>query len=89
MQITVELPNNLADSPDPQRAALEALAIAGYRSGALSAFQARVLLGMESRFDFDAFLKARNIEDHAYSAEDLEKDIEAIRKLEREKGTPT
>lgn len=85
MQITVELPNNLTESPDPQRAALEALAIAGYRSGALTAHEAQVLLGLESRFDFDGFLKARGIEDHAYSVEDLEKDIQALKKLESQR----
>ncbi|MGA3186904.1 MAG: UPF0175 family protein [Bryobacteraceae bacterium] len=58
----------------PAREALEAFAIEGYRSGALSAYQTRQLLGFETRYEFDGFLKDRQIWDHAYSVEDLEKD---------------
>jgi predicted HTH domain antitoxin len=60
--------------------ALEVLAIAGYRSGGLTHFEASQLLGL-SRFEFDGFLKARNIYDHAYDLEDLEQDLETLRKL--------
>lgn len=82
MRITVDLPDDIDQSRDPQRKALEALAIAGYRTGELSAFQARILLGFESRFQFDEFLKQRQIDDHAYSLADLEEDIETLRKLD-------
>ncbi len=82
MEITVELPNDLTQRPDPAREAVEALAIAGYRSGKLTAFQASRLLGFDSRFEFEGFLKARNIYDHAYSVEDLAEDTETLRKLE-------
>jgi predicted HTH domain antitoxin len=74
MQIIVTLPDDLAQHPDPAREALEAFAIEGYRSGALSAYQTRQLLGFETRYEFDGFLKDRQIWDHAYSVEDLEKD---------------
>ena len=40
MQITVELPDDIARHPDPGREALERLAIEGYRSGTLTHFQA-------------------------------------------------
>ncbi len=43
MKITVELPDDLAQHADPGREALEMLAIEGYRSGALSHYQASVL----------------------------------------------
>ncbi len=81
MQITVELPDDLAQHADPGREALEALAIEGYRSGALTHYQASQLLGL-SRFDFDRFLKDRNIYDHAYDLEDFERDLETLRQLE-------
>jgi hypothetical protein len=55
MQITVELPDDIARHPDPGREALERLATEGYRSGALTHFQAGQLLGL-SRFEFDDFL---------------------------------
>jgi hypothetical protein len=74
MQITVELPDNLAQRPDAARAALEAFAIEGYRSGALSAYQVRVLLGFETRYELDGFLKDHEVWERAYTAEDLEKD---------------
>jgi len=35
-----------------------------------------------SRFEFDGFLKGRNIYDHAYDLEDLEQDREALRQLQ-------
>jgi hypothetical protein len=41
VEITVELPNDLTQRPDPAREAVEALAIAGYRSGKLTALEAR------------------------------------------------
>lgn len=81
MEITVKLPDDLAQHPDPGREALEALVIEGYRSGALSHYQAGQMLGI-SRFEFDGFLKARNIYDHAYGIEDLEQDRETLRQLE-------
>jgi len=60
MQITVDLPDDIAAHADPGREALEALAIEGYRCGKLTHYQAGQLLGM-TRFEFDGFLKARNV----------------------------
>lgn len=74
MQITVELPDNLAQRPDAAREALEAFAIEGYRSGALTYFQIRQILGFETRYELDGFLKDHEVWDRAYSVEDLEKD---------------
>jgi predicted HTH domain antitoxin len=82
VQITVELPNDLTQRPNPAREALEALAIAGFRAGTLTAFQASHLLGFGSRFDFERFLKERGIDDHSYSVADLDDDWETLRKLE-------
>ena len=81
MEITVKLPDDLAQHPDAGREALEALVIEGYRSGALSHYQASQVLGI-SRFEFDGFLKERNIFEHAYGNDDLEHDWETLRKLE-------
>ena len=75
MQVTVELPNDLAQHADPAREALEAFAVAGYRSGALTPYQTRQLLGFQTRYEFEGFLKARGVWDHAYSVEDLESDV--------------
>jgi len=74
MQIIVTIPDDLAQRPNPAREALEAFAIEGYRFGALSAYQTRLLLGFETRAEFDGFLKNHQVWEHAYSVEDLEKD---------------
>ena len=74
MQITVDLPDDLAQRVDPGREAVEALAIEGYRAGSLSAFQTRKLLGFETRDELEGFLKRHEVWEHAYSIEDMEKD---------------
>lgn len=81
MQITVNLPDDLAQQPNPGRKALESLAIEGYRSGVLSHFQASQMLGL-SRIEFDGFLKERQIFDHAYGLDDLKEDRETLRELQ-------
>ncbi len=81
MQITVELPNDLTQRPDPAREALEAVAIAGYRSGSLTEYQAAKLLGFDSRHEIEAFLKNRGVYEQAFSAADLSDDLESLRKL--------
>jgi predicted HTH domain antitoxin len=80
VEIIVELPNDLTERPDPAREALEAVAIAGYRSGKLRAWEAGRLLGL-ARFEFEGFLKVRHVYDHAYSGEDLAEDVNSLRKL--------
>jgi len=81
MQITVQLPDDLARHPDPGREALEALSIEGYRAGSFSHYEASQILGL-SRFEFDAFLKKRHIYDNAYDLEDFEQDRETFRLLQ-------
>jgi predicted HTH domain antitoxin len=86
MQITVDLPNDITRHSDPGREALEAVAIAGYRSGKLISYQAARLLGLGSRFEFEALLKARGIYDHAYAPADLNEDWNTLRKLPERSG---
>ncbi len=76
--ITVELPESIAekfgsDKKDLSRAALEAIALEGYRSDRLTGFQVMEMLGLETRLELDAFLKAHRI-DLEYSFEDLERE---------------
>ncbi len=89
MQVTVEIPDDVArvlapQGQDPARATLEAVAIEGYRSGALTAFQVRRLLGFETRYELDGFLKARNVWERTYDLADLEDDRQTLRQLESE-----
>lgn len=81
MRITVELPGDIAQRPNSGQEALEALAIEGYRSGALTHHEAGQLLQL-SRFELDGLLKRRNIDAHAYDIEDFEQDVETLERLE-------
>jgi hypothetical protein len=56
---------------------LEAVALEGYRSGALTQAQLRRILGFETRTETDAFLKRHGVY-LEYSAEDLERDRETL-----------
>jgi len=85
MQITVELPDDLVQHADPAREALEALAIEGYRSGALTPYQTRLLLGFRTRDRFNGFLKEHEVWEHSYSLEDAEKDRAGFEREARER----
>ncbi len=81
VQITVQLPDDLAQLPDPGREALVSLAVEGYRSGVLSHYQSGQLLGL-SRFEFEGLLKQRSIREYAYDADDLEEDRKTLDSLQ-------
>jgi predicted HTH domain antitoxin len=80
MEITVHLADDFTKQPDPGRTALESLAIEGYKTGALSHYQASQLLGL-ARFEFDAFLKERRVYDRAYGVDEWNEDRETVRRL--------
>jgi hypothetical protein len=66
MDVLLKIPEELArriasDASGLTRAALEALALEGVRSGKLTVSQARRLLGIESRYAMDGFLKAHGV----------------------------
>jgi hypothetical protein len=66
MQVNIDVPEDIArqfaEAPGGvHRAALEALAIEGVRSGRLTVYQARLMLGLASRYEMDGFLKARGV----------------------------
>jgi len=81
MRITVELPDDVARHSEAGREALEALVIQGYREGTLSHYESSCLLGI-SRFELDAFLKNRNVHEHAYGVPELEQDFDDLRRFE-------
>lgn len=66
MDVHLEIPDDLArqlasDAEALARTALEALTAEGVRSGKLTTFQARTLLGIASRHEMDGFLKAHGV----------------------------
>ncbi len=85
MQVTVDLPDDISQAlagqgGDLSRQTLEAIAVEGYRCGALTESQVRRLLGFASRFDVHAFLKEHRVP-LQYSASDLEDDLRTHREL--------
>lgn len=78
MQITVQLPDDLSQHADPAREALEAFALEGYRTGTLTPYQTRTLLGFHTRYQLDGFLKAHGAFENAYTVEDLEDDAKGF-----------
>ncbi|HXV59940.1 MAG TPA: UPF0175 family protein [Vicinamibacteria bacterium] len=85
MKIAVELPEDIARRlegkwGDISQAAREAIAIEGYRSGALSQSQVQRLLGLGSRWEVDALLKRAGVY-LEYTEEDLDREVEASREL--------
>ncbi len=66
MDVHINIPEEVARqfTAEPggiARAAVEALAAEGVRSGKLTVYQARQLLGIRSRYEMDGFLKAHGL----------------------------
>ncbi len=72
----------IAAGQEPARAALEAIALEGYRSDRLSTVEVRRLLGFETRTEVDAFLKEHGVF-KSYTEEDLAHAIEVASHVER------
>jgi len=81
MQVTLDIPDDLAAQltaagRDPSRAALEALAVEGYRTQRLTEAEVKRMLGYGTRMQVHALLKEHNVYLN-YSMADLEEDIRA------------
>jgi predicted HTH domain antitoxin len=87
MTVPIELPEDIALQlkaawPNMQRRALEAIALEGYRSGALTRGQAGQLLGLDF-WEVEAFLKERQAL-LPYDQADLEADRADLARAESE-----
>ena len=85
MKVTIELPEDVSAAlkgrwDDVPRRFLEAIAIEGYRTGALTEAQVRRLLQLETRFHVHALLKEHQVP-LRYTEADLEDDLTAHREL--------
>jgi len=85
MQITVELPDDVAQGLEAQvknlpRALLESFALEGYRSGKLTEEQVRKILGYGTRMQVDGFLKEHGVY-LDYTVEDLDRETETSREF--------
>ena len=85
MTIVLNLPEDIAkelstQQGDLSRAALESLALEGYRAGHLSEEQVRRMLGFDSRFEVHIFLKQHHTYLN-YTEADLAHDLAVARSL--------
>jgi Uncharacterised protein family (UPF0175) len=85
MNLTVEIPDEIAArlrtaGGDLSRRLLEGFALEEYKSERLSKAQLRRLLGFETRFELDDFLKAHQIP-APVTIEDVRRDVQDLRSL--------
>jgi len=87
VNVAIEIPDEVArllapTSSDVSRAVLKAVAIEGYRSGAITPAQVQQTLGLRSRWEVDALLhRAKVFQD--YTMDDLERDLATVREASR------
>ena len=86
MEFAVHIPDDIAErlsaavKGDLARRALEALLAEEYRLGHLNKPDLRRLLGFETSYEIDGFLKAHNVYED-YTLQDLEQELEGLRRL--------
>ncbi len=85
MNVTVQLPDDLAsrlmaEGGDLSRRALEALAAEEYRRNRLAKPELQRLLGIETSFQLDEFLKAHDVWIE-YTREDAERERRSLDRL--------
>ena len=85
MKVTIEVPEDVLAAlksrwDDVPRRSLEAVAVDGYRTGALTETQVRRLLQFETRFQVHALLKGHHVP-LQYTEADLEDDLRAQREI--------
>lgn len=90
MQVTVNIPDELAGQlipagQDPSRAVLEDALVQAYRENRISGHQLQQALGIETRYELDGFLKARQVWIE-YSLQELEADREVMERILSEKS---
>jgi hypothetical protein len=84
MNLTVHIPDEIAGSLstgcDLSRRVLEGFALNEYRSERISKAQLRRLLGLETRYELDDFLKAHQVGAHV-TIDDVRCDLQDLRSL--------
>ena len=79
MNVAIDIPDEIGQVLATQaggvrRAVLEAVAIEAYRSGAITPAQVQEMLGLDSQWQTESFLR-RAEAFHDYTMDDLEQDI--------------
>ena len=83
--MTIQIPDELASHLPVEPAALsrrvvEAIALDEFKTGRISKFELRQLLGFGTRYKLDEFLKSHNVFED-YTMEDFEQEREDLRRL--------
>lgn len=85
MDLTLVIPDDLAgrlsaSGADLSRRALEAFAVEEYKNERISKTELRRLLGIQSRYELDGFLKAHGVWNE-YSIEDFRREQQVLDRL--------
>ncbi|MBZ5624653.1 MAG: UPF0175 family protein [Acidobacteriia bacterium] len=86
MDLTIQIPDELAGrlaaegSGDLARRALEGFALEEFKIGHITKPELRRLLGFETRYELDGFLKAHQVCEE-YTLEDFERERDALKSL--------
>ena len=85
MKLNVEIPDDLgqrlgAGGDDLSRRALEGFAVEEYKAGRINKAELRRLLGFDTRYELDGFLKAHGVWMN-YTAEDLRREVATLQRL--------
>ena len=85
MILTLPIPDDLAnrlgaDGEDLSRRALEAFGLEEYKAGRITKAELRRLLGFETRYELDGFLKAHEVWMN-YTIEDLRREVATLQRL--------
>lgn len=84
MNVTVTIPDDFAATlgagTDLGRRVLEALALDEFRAGRLTGAGLRRLLGFQTRYELDGFLKAHGVYED-FSVEEIEEQVRAVERL--------
>jgi hypothetical protein len=87
MEVTVHIPDTIGErlGNDPEaipRWLLEKVGLEAYRAREISGYELRLMLGLKSRLEIDAFLKRHGVY-LEYTEEDFAHDAETSRQLKR------
>jgi hypothetical protein len=85
MNITVHIPDDMAErlaaeGGDLERRALEALGLAEHQAGRLTVTELRQLLGFETRYELDGFLKAHGVFEE-YTLDEIDREVQTMKRL--------
>ena len=86
MDVTIEISGEAGEvlrhafGEDLSRAAMEAMAVEGYRSGRLSRYEVQKILRFDNRWDAEEWLAAHGL-DLNYSVADLEADRQTLKDI--------